>query len=162
MPICEPDPSRYSAILATPFGGFGIRSDGTHIMEMAFLPPGIAVRSPGDAVAEHAAAQVIAWLDDPYRPFDLPLASCGTPFQQRVWAAISRIPPGAQRRYGALAAELDSAARAVGQACGANPYPLAVPCHRVVAASSLGGFANARDGYLLDAKRWLLNFEASR
>ena len=89
------------------------------------------------------------------------LARTGTPFRQRVWAAISAIPRGRTATYGALAAQLGSAPRAVGQACGANPFPLIVPCHRVTAASGLGGFANAHDGWLLDVKRWLLAFEGA-
>lgn len=152
----------FSAILAAPFGGFGIRSDGKEIRELVFLPPGTPVRVPDDALAERAVTQITAWLGDPDRPFDLPLAERGTPFQRRVWAAIADIPRGERRRYGSLAIELGSAARAVGQACGANPFPLIVPCHRVVAASGLGGFAGANGGYLLDAKRWLLRFEAGR
>ena len=63
--------------------------------------------------------------------------------------------------YGKLAADLGSAPRAVGQACGANPFPLIVPCHRVTSAAGLGGFANAREGWLLEVKRWLLAFEGA-
>ena len=161
MPVRDTDtsPDAFSAILATPFGSFGIRSDDTQIRELVFLPPGTPVRAPTNTLAEQAVVQITGWLDDPDRPFDLPLAARGTPFQQRVWMTISNIPRGEFRRYGDLATELNSAARAVGQACGANPFPLIVPCHRVVAANGLGGFAGATGGYLLGAKRWLLDFE---
>jgi O-6-methylguanine DNA methyltransferase len=74
-------------------------------------------------------------------PLDL---SAGTPFQQRVWAELRRIKPGETRSYGELAAALGKpgAARAVGGACGANPIPVLVPCHRVLAAHrKLGGFS---------------------
>ncbi len=70
--------------------------------------------------------------------------SCGTPFQQRVWQALRAIPLGATRSYGELARAIGAAkaARAVGAACGANPVPLLVPCHRVLAANGkLGGFS---------------------
>lgn len=153
-------PGAFSAILAAPFGRFGVRTNGELIHELVFLPPATPVRAPDCALAEQAVAQISRWLDDPDRPFDLPLAERGTSFQRRVWAAIAAIPRGESRRYGSLAIELGSAARAVGQACGANPFPLVVPCHRVVATSGLGGFAGATGGYLLDAKRWLLEFEA--
>uniref|UniRef100_UPI00145D05CA methylated-DNA--[protein]-cysteine S-methyltransferase n=1 Tax=Aromatoleum evansii TaxID=59406 RepID=UPI00145D05CA len=114
-------------------------------------------------LAERAATQLLEWLDDPDRPFDLPLAERGTAFQRRVWSAIAAIPRGAHRTYGEIAAEIGSAARAVGQACGANPFPIIVPCHRVMAAGGgIGGFANSTGGYLLDTKRWLLRFEACR
>ena len=162
MPARNTDlqPDVYSAVLAAPFGGFGIRSDRERIWELVFLPPRTPVHAPDGALAERAASQIERWIDDPDRPFDLPLATRGTPFQRRVWAAIAAIPRGERRQYGYLATDLGSAARAVGQACGANPFPIVVPCHRVVAASGLGGFANASGGYLLDAKRWLLAHEA--
>jgi methylated-DNA-[protein]-cysteine S-methyltransferase len=74
-------------------------------------------------------------------PLDL---SCGTDFQQRVWQAMRRIPLGQTWSYGQLAEAIGrpKAVRAVGQACGANPIPVLVPCHRVVAAGrTLGGFS---------------------
>lgn len=145
-----------------PFGGFGVRADEDTIRELVFLPPGAPAVAPDSLLAERATTQLLAWLDDPDRPFDLPLAPRGTPFQQRVWSSIAAIPRGRLRTYGDIAGALNSAARAVGQACGANPFPLVIPCHRVVAASGLGGFANSTGGYLLDAKRWLLAFEAER
>ncbi len=106
-----------------------------------------------------AARQIERYRDDPDADFDLPLDVRGTPFQAKVWRALSRIPRGETRTYGAIAKALGSAARAVGQACGENRFPVVIPCHRVVAASGLGGFAHARGGYLMDAKRWLLRHE---
>jgi len=88
-------------------------------------------------------------------PLDL---SAGTDFQRAVWEALRRIPPGQTRGYGEVAGEIGSprAARAVGQACGANPIPLLIPCHRVLAAGGkLGGFSGG-----LDWKRLLLKREA--
>lgn len=150
------------AVLATPFGAFGIDTDGTCITGLTFLPPGTPAQTPRSAVAADAARQIEAWLQDPATPFELPLVSQGTPFQQRVWAAISAIPLGQVLTYGAIARSLGSAARAVGQACGANPYPLVVPCHRVVSASGIGGFSNTRDGHLIVTKKWLLAREQTR
>ncbi|HJV26341.1 MAG TPA: methylated-DNA--[protein]-cysteine S-methyltransferase [Aromatoleum sp.] len=152
--------TEFAAVIDLPFGHFGIRTGDDVVQELVFLPPDASPRSPDNYLAERAAHQITLWIKDPDRPFDLPLAERGTAFQRRVWAAISAIPRGQQRRYGSIATELGSAARAVGQACGANPFPLVVPCHRVVAAGGLGGFANATDGYLITAKRWLLEFEA--
>ena len=74
---------------------------------------------------------------------------------------ISAIEAGRTRSYGELARELRSAARAVGQACGANPLPLVVPCHRVLAAGGIGGFAHSEGGFLLEVKRWLLAHEGA-
>ncbi len=88
--------------------------------------------------------------------FDLPLAPQGTAFQRRVWEALRRIPLGETRTYGDLARALDSAARAVGRANGANPLPILIPCHRVVAAGGLGGYS-APGG--IETKSWLLAHE---
>ncbi|ENO81716.1 methylated-DNA/protein-cysteine methyltransferase [Thauera sp. 27] len=150
------------AVIALPFGPFGIRCDDGAVRELVFLPPGTALVTPRTAIAGAAAHALRAWIDDPELPFPVPLADQGTPFRRRVWAEISAIPRGQTRSYGELAARLGSAPRAVGQACGANPFPLVVPCHRVTSATGLGGFANARGGWLLDVKRWLLAFEGAR
>lgn len=77
----------------------------------------------------------------PLPPLDL---SLGTPFQKRVWDALQQIPVGGTKSYGEVAASLNmpKAARAVGSACGANPIPLLIPCHRVLAANgALGGYS---------------------
>lgn len=150
------------AVIATPFGAFGISTDGGSLTALEFLPPGTPATPPRTPLATRAAEQIEAWLRDPAYRFDLPLALRGTPFQRRVWAAISAIPRGEVLTYGAMARSLDSAPRAVGQACGANPYPLVVPCHRVVSAAGIGGFANARDGHLIATKKWLLARERTR
>jgi len=100
--------------------------------------------------------QLFAYFDGQLTTFDLPLAPPGTPFQRRVWAALQRIPYGQTRSYGALAAELGSAARAVGQANAANPIPIVIPCHRVVASSGIGGYSGG-DG--LVTKKALLALE---
>ncbi|QTQ35226.1 methylated-DNA--[protein]-cysteine S-methyltransferase [Aromatoleum petrolei] len=158
-----PAQTGFSAILTLPFGGLGVRADSRCIRELVFLPPETPARPPENPLAERAATQLLAWLDDPDHPFDLPLAERGTLFQRRVWSTIADIPRGTSRTYGDIATEIGSAARAVGQACGANPFPIIIPCHRVMAAGGrIGGFANSTGGYLLDTKRWLLRFEADR
>jgi O-6-methylguanine DNA methyltransferase len=88
----------------------------------------------------------------PLPPFDL---DGHTPFRRRVWDALLRIPHGEVRSYGELALELETGARAVGQAVGANPIPILIPCHRVVAhGGGLGGFSGG-----LGRKRILLALE---
>ena len=89
--------------------------------------------------------------------FDLPLDLMGTPFQRRCWQALIEIPFGETRTYSELARAIGmapGAARAVGQANGANPVPVIVPCHRVVASAGLGGYAGG-----LELKRRLLGLE---
>ena len=151
----------FDAAIALPFGPFGIRTAGGEVCELVFLPPDSPLQPPTDDTGRVAAQALRDWIDDPGRAFPLPLSPRGTAFQRRVWAEISAIPAGHTRRYGDLARRLGSAARAVGQACGANPYPLIVPCHRVTSAAGLGGFANASDGWLLEVKRWLLRHEGA-
>lgn len=153
----------YAAIVGLPHGAVGLRCTGSAVTALDYLPvqAELAPRSP---LASEAVRQMRAWLQEPAFRFDLPLAPVGSAFQQRVWQEISYIACGETLTYGELAGRIGSAARAVGQACGANPYPIVVPCHRVVASTrglngGLGGFAHATDGFLLDIKRWLLEHE---
>ncbi len=148
------------AVIATPFGRLGVRIEGDAVSEITFLPGDARLRAPSGALARRACAQVRRYLRDPGFRFDLPLKPSGTEFQRRVWKAIAAIPPGGTRSYGEIARELGSSSRAVGQACGENRFPLVIPCHRVVSAGGIGGFAHSQGGYLLRVKRWLLAHEA--
>ncbi len=151
----------YDAIVAAPGFCLGIRCDENEVTAIDFLDAQPAL-APQTALAAETARQLEAWLADPGFTFSLPLRPAGTAFQRRVWAAIAAIPSGQTLTYGQVAGQLHNAPRAVGQACGANPYPVVVPCHRVVASGGgLGGFARERGGFLLDVKRWLLGHEGS-
>lgn len=158
--MVTPGIDRYSAITLLPFGPMGVLCDAQVVKELVFLPPDTPETPPANTLAAHAVTALHAWIAEPERPHGLPLATQGTPFQRRVWDAITAIPCGRTRRYGELAHELNSAARAVGGACGANPFPLIVPCHRVVSSQGLGGFAGDTDGHLIRVKQWLLAHEA--
>lgn len=104
-----------------------------------------------------ARDQLEAYFEGKLKQFDLPLAPHGTPFQLKVWQALSAIPFGQVKTYGELAAELGTAPRALGGACGRNPLPVIVPCHRVLASNrSLGGYSGM-DG--VETKRLLLTLE---
>ena len=106
-----------------------------------------------------AAQQLRAYFDGTREFFDLPLAPTGTAFQKDVYRAMSEIPFGETRSYGDLARDLGSVARAVGQACGSNPLPILIPCHRVLGASgNIGGFSG---GYGTKTKRALLAHEGA-
>ncbi|MBH5328682.1 methylated-DNA--[protein]-cysteine S-methyltransferase [Eikenella sp. S3360] len=84
----------------------------------------------------------------------------GTPFQRQVWAQIAGIPPGQTLSYQQIAERIGSHPRPVGGACGKNPLPLLIPCHRVLSASGLGGFSMGGDSERgLAVKRWLLKHE---
>jgi len=151
----------YQAKLPTQFALLGIRAGDGLLEQIVFLPKTGRALAPRNPLAERTCAQIERYIHDPEFEFDLPLASSGTPFQRRVWQKIAAISPGRTRSYGDLARELGSAPRAVGQACGANPLPLVVPCHRVLAASGIGGFAHHEGGFHLSVKRWLLAHEGA-
>lgn len=151
--------------LVTPFGGvIRIEFDGAQLLDLdwrlesvhtpnsaAPLPPGIAT----------LVAQLRAYCADPQHRFDWSLPN-GTPYQRRVWQCLQSIPAGQTRSYGELARELDSGPRAVAAACRANPYPILVPCHRVVAIHDLGGYCGSRAPAWLNLKRALLRHEGWR
>jgi len=157
-----PEPAgHYQAIVAMQGFNVGICCNDDEITLIDYLPAGNE-QAPKTPLAKEAVRQLRAYLKDAALTFVLPLAVTGTPFQRKVWREIVAIPPGHTTSYGELAKAIKSAPRAVGGACGANPYPLVVPCHRVIAADGgLGGFARQRDGLLLDIKSWLLEHEQS-
>ena len=96
--------------------------------------------APSDLLDE-AASQIEAYYNGMRSEFDLPLKVNGSPLQQEVCEAMLAIPFGETRTYGDLAKDLGVPAQAIGQACGGNPIPLIIPCHRILGASSLGGFS---------------------
>lgn len=153
--------SRFDAICPGPGIRFGIRINPEYaaVSGVDFLPPETPLQDAVLPLAQRACDEIAAYLADPQHCFSIPTHATGTPFRQRVWAAIAAIPCGEVRSYRDLALALNSAPRAVGGACGANPLPLIVPCHRVVALSGIGGFSGQRDGWLIDFKRWLLAHE---
>jgi AraC family transcriptional regulator of adaptative response/methylated-DNA-[protein]-cysteine methyltransferase len=113
---------------------------------------------PGGTALAELAAQVVACVESPERHQDLPLDVQGTAFQEAVWQALRRIPPGETRSYTELAAAAGNAkaVRAAGTACGANPVSIVIPCHRAQRSDgSMGGYA-----YGLDRKLALLEREA--
>jgi methylated-DNA-[protein]-cysteine S-methyltransferase len=151
----------FSAIVAAPFGAIGIRTEHGMVRELVYLPSSYSEKAPTDKTAERAARQIEAYFKQPDYRFDLPLVPAGTAFQRKVWDLISKIPRGEVLTYGSVAKAIRSAPRAVGQACGANWYPLVIPCHRVTASGGLGGFSNHDDetGFHVGVKRWLLAHE---
>lgn len=151
----------FSAIVAAPFGAVGIRGDAGALRELVYLPPRFDSKPAADPLSARVADQLSRYFDDADATFDVPLGAVGTPFQQRVWTAIAAIPRGSVLTYGQVARQIGSAPRAVGQACGANWFPVLIPCHRVTATAGLGGFSHHddADGFYLGVKRWLLAHE---
>lgn len=153
---------RWSATFALPHTVLGIRIEDSALTRIEFLPGDTAHVAPNTPLARRVVEQLRAYLADPDFAFDLPLALHGSAHAERVWRAMQQIPAGAVRTYGDIAAELNSSPRAVGQACGANPVPVVIPCHRVVSRAGLGGFMHRRDSGALNIKAWLLAHEERR
>ncbi len=152
----------YQARFPAPFAVLGIITDGTALTALDFLPLGTPVLEPQDAISRLVCTQLQTYLADPLFNFDLPLALHGTVFQSKVWQVLRQIPSGSTQSYGELSKRIHSAPRAVGQACGANPIPVIIPCHRVLARDGLGGFMNSTGGDPLAIKRWLLQHESGQ
>ncbi|MBU1309037.1 MAG: methylated-DNA--[protein]-cysteine S-methyltransferase [Gammaproteobacteria bacterium] len=139
----------------SPLGAIKISASPLGISEILFSDtPGQNAPSP---LTEQAAQQLQAYFNGSLRQFNLPLAACGTSFQQQVWQALSALPFGTTCSYADIAGRIgnNKAVRAVGAANGRNPIAIVVPCHRVIGANgTLTGYAGG-----LDKKAWLLQHE---
>jgi methylated-DNA-[protein]-cysteine S-methyltransferase len=149
----------YQAIISAPFGKLGVRCTNEAVLGIDFLPSRTRTLAPRNALVKNVCSQLEFYLADADFEFDLSLKLEGTEHQRKVWQAMQAIPCGQTQTYGELAARIGSSAQAVGQACGNNPLPIIVPCHRVVSKSGLGGFMHRADNGALDIKRWLLAHE---
>ena len=152
----------YRTKVDSPIGDILIEGDDDSIMRLGRIgeepDSGDWVRPDRYAAIKEAAQQLDAYWAGDLFDFDLPLAAGGTPFQQRVWAALRTIPYGKTASYGDIARKIGSptASRAVGAANGRNPIAIVVPCHRVIGANgTLTGYAGG-----LDMKRQLLAHES--
>lgn len=162
--LAENFSGQWAAVMRAPFGHLGISTemiDGSlMVSQLCYLPKTSKLLPSANDLAQEVMRQCELYFNDPTFKFDLPLAPAGTYFQNNVWNEIDKIRPGCTLTYGDIAKKIRSAPRAVGQACGSNPYPLIVPCHRVVSASGLGGFAHQDgEGFHRNVKTWLLTHE---
>ena len=141
----------------TLIGMVSIVSDGRFI-KAVYLPTSNlpAIAEGTYPLIEEAAGEIEEYLSGSRKEFTVPVAPEGTDFQKDVWDAMQDIPYGSTATYGEIAKEIGrpGAARAVGMACGANPIPVIIPCHRVVASDGIGGYSGG-----LAIKRKLLNIE---
>lgn len=142
-----------------PFAGVRVMARDGRIAETTLEAESIPAGEPIGPAAREAVAWLHAYMRREFRPVAFPLAPPATAFEARVRAAMLAIPAGRTETYGGVAARVDGVARAVGGACGRNPIPVIVPCHRVVSSAGDGGFS-ATGG--LAVKRWLLAHEAGQ
>lgn len=150
--------ARDMARIATPVGTIAIWGDATTLTAIEIGVIGAPVAGEHAAV-RMAVDQLRAWFARSSSVFDLPLAPAGTPRGGALRDAMMAIGYSETLSYGALAAIAGSSARAIGQACARNPFPIVVPCHRVLDASGRLGAYSAGEGP--KTKQWLLNFERS-
>ena len=139
--------------LSTPLGPITLTDEAGVITRLDWTA---APDDPSDLTRE-AARQLAAYFARHLTRFDLPL-DFGTGFAAQVRRAMVAIPLGQTRTYGDLSREIGAPAQAIGQACGANPIPILIPCHRILGAHSLGGFS-AKGG--VETKVWLLKHEGA-
>lgn len=152
--------SDYSIVLDSPLGRLGVCLQAGHITRLNYLPGTWRLRPATTPLEKDITQQLEAYFADSRCRFKLPLEMHGTPFQLRVWQTLQSIPTGTTVTYGQLAERLDSGARAVGNACRRNPISIIVPCHRVTAASGVGGYGGKTAGPPLVRKQWLLRHES--
>lgn len=155
-------PEQQTIQVASPLGMITVRCVADNIISLDIKATRTPQSRPHESSAKKVAAALQAYFANATYRFHLSLRLQGTPFQRRVWQALQAIPVGETRSYGDIAKQLRSSARAVGMACRANPIPVIVPCHRVVAATGLGGYAGKTTGRQIGIKRWLLQHEGVR
>ena len=150
----------FDAIIPTPFGAVGIRTQHDFLVRLELLSEPQAELVSANPFVQNVASQIRQYFSNPHAAFDVPYAVKGTPFQKRVCRAIAAIPSGQTLSYSELADKVGSGPRAVANVCGANQLPLLIPCHRVVAKNGLGGFMQGKE-HGLSVKQWLLAYESN-
>ena len=148
-------PTANIAAVDSEFGRLGIVEEAGRIVRLLWAAEDAGTRTP---VLDEAVRQLGAYLAGDLDQFDLPLAPAGSEFQQSVYQAMLAIPKGSTRSYGDIAKELGVPPQPVGQACGSNPIPVIIPCHRVVGGAGLGGFSGNGG---VETKIKLLRFEGA-
>ncbi len=144
--------------IQSPLGPLTLVEEDGALVQLAFDGYTVLESEEVDSpLLREAERQLASYFAGQLQVFSLPLCTRGTPFQEKVWCALQKIPYGETRTYGELAAMIGqpTAARAVGGANHRNPLAIIIPCHRVVAAhGGLGGYGGG-----LDKKQWLLALE---
>lgn len=141
--------------VTSPVGPLGAHATDRAVTELVWGHGGTLTEG---SLHQHIQDEMTAYFAGELQVFKTPVAPRGSAFQQRFYAALSAIPYGETRTYGDLAKALGVSAQAIGQACGANPIAIIIPCHRVLAADGLGGYSGAGG---IEAKVALLRLEGA-
>lgn len=146
--------------LTTPFGHLLFTTNGNALTSLVIsASPPLPAPEDRSPLITHIQSELRRWFEKPHSDFSILLNPQGTAFQLRVWHALQHIPLGETRTYRDLATLLGTSARAIGNACRANPIALIIPCHRVVAKNGLGGYNGATSGEKIAIKLALLRHE---
>lgn len=138
----------------------GVIIENNRVAKLDYLPSGATLIHPQSLVARQVATEIRQYFCDPQFKFNLEILLQGTVLQKKIWHELQKIPVGTTKTYGELARKLGTGPRVVGNACGRNPVPIIIPCHRVVAASSLGGYCGGKDSErFMEIKKLLLKHE---
>ena len=156
------DSAELAGVVSTPFGSVEIisRGDGVERLRLVAHPAKSAILKSTTPV-ESVYASLVAYIQHrQWTPFDGTLDGLGlTRYQRQIYVGLNQISFGQTMTYGALARELKTGPRALAGALRRNPLPILMPCHRVLAASGIGGFMGSTSGDALVIKRWLINHE---
>ncbi|MDR3491812.1 MAG: methylated-DNA--[protein]-cysteine S-methyltransferase [Gammaproteobacteria bacterium] len=148
-----------SYIIPSPLGNLCLLIESNTLKSIQYAPIDSQlsqVIAPYALIVQHELEQ---YFCDPNHVFSIQLEPEGTAFQKKVWRALQQIPTCTTVSYKDISEKLTTSPRAVGNACRANPIPIIIPCHRVVAKNTLGGYVGQTTGAMIDIKKWLLNHE---
>ncbi len=150
-----------SFTMDSPIGRLTVEEENDAITRLRWSPRApLMAGEPETALLREAKRQLAAYFDRKLtQDFDLPVRPRGSEFEQAVWQRMQKIPYGGTATYGEMARDIDGIARAVGGACGANPIPIIIPCHRVVGGSGAWGGYSGRGG--VETKSFLLALEGA-
>lgn len=156
LPYARPMYARDHALIATPIGPIRVEGDAEVLICIEIGVEG-AYRRGESAIVRNAADQLESYFSGDLKVFYLPLPPAVSPRGQVLRAGLITVHYGETASYGELARRLESGPRAIGQLCARNPFPIVVPCHRVVEAGGVLGSYSSGDGPT--TKRWLLDHE---
>ncbi|HHA18422.1 MAG: methylated-DNA--[protein]-cysteine S-methyltransferase [Gammaproteobacteria bacterium] len=146
-------------IIDTPFGQITLFASEYYLQGIDLFNIQADTISQSSPITQQLSRELKDFFIQAHNAWSIPLMYAGTDFQQTVWQYLRMIPIGETRTYSEVASALNTSARAVGNVCRANPFPIVVPCHRVVSKAGLGGFAGKIEGHEMTVKQWLLDHE---
>lgn len=149
----------YSCAIDSPLGKLGLTIVGSTLVGIQFLPSSTPLLVAQDLSARKIVAAIQNYFCNPKLQFKFKVQAQGTPLQQKIWRTLQKIPCGKTITYGELAQKISTSPRVIGNACRHNPIPIVIPCHRVVAKNTLGGYCGKTDNDFLKIKKWMLLHE---